>query len=154
MNNHNIEDDSEDYTEKEVKNIFLEACERGKLDFVKFFIHDKELKHRVNLKKDGHDGLVLASNNNHGDIAEYLLDYKEVTSNPSFDLKALFLSACTSNFVRSLNPILKYAKNSNIDIPYDKGFSSACTMEYVDILMILNSHKYIREAIGNEFMLK
>jgi ankyrin repeat protein len=152
MNNHDTED--EDYTEKEVKTIFLEACKRGKLDFVKFFMHDKELKNRVNLKKDGNDGLILASDNNHGDIVDYLLEYKEITSNLSFDLKDLFLSACTSNLVRSLSPLIKYAKKSNLELPYDKGFSSACTREHVDILTILNSHKYIRDAIGNDFMLK
>jgi hypothetical protein len=154
MSDQNIEDVEEDYTQKEVNNIFLEACKRGKLNFVKFFMHDKNLKYRVNLKYNGNDGLVFASNNNHYDIVEYLLQYQEVRENLCFDLDNIFINACANNLTGSLKVLLQYAKDSNIDLPYKDGFSNACNFERLDALILLTSYKYIRDSIGNDFMLK
>jgi len=153
MNNHHIE---EDYTEKEVSDIFFEACKRGKLDFVDFFIHNKALKYNVDLKKDGYKGLDLALDNGQEKIVDYLLKYKEVTSDREFNFDEIFRLACAEDQPKILEVLIKHADETNIASNYNfkEAFSCSCRGACIKNIKTFLSNQHIVGALSNNYLLE
>jgi hypothetical protein len=143
----------DDYSQGEVEDIFIEACIRGRLDFVKYFMHDKSLKHNVNLHEYGYNGLMQALNNDHHEIVDYLMPYENIKPNPYSQLNDFFLHACKNNLFKSLKVLIHHATAIKFNPPYKRGFSLSCKFGHIDNIILLTSYPHICETIGNEAML-
>lgn len=154
MNNQNIEDN--EYTEQEITNLFFEACKRGKLKFIDFYIHSKELANNVNLSKNGYSGLSVALDNKQAEVINYLLQYKEVTSDSEFNFDNIFKIACCEDCPKVLEALINYSHQVGIATRYDfkEAFSCSCKSASVENINFFLSHQHLVGELSNEYILE
>lgn len=138
------------YSQHEVNEIFLLACEKGRLDFVKFFLHDKSLKYHVDIEKYGETGVLEAIYSNRPNVLEYLLLSPEVKVKPKYDVHYTYEQACMHHSADILKVIIKDAENKKIPISYSSGFSKACESANISVVEYFTSDPEMSKHITPE----
>ena len=116
------------HDQTQINTVFINACNKGDLELVKFVLHDSRLKFKAEpvktyVSSEPLSGFYLACKNGHLDIVKYLLNSKEIRIHPDIngDNGQALKNACSEGHFE----IVKYLLNGEDLKAHAKFFPSA-----------------------------
>lgn len=130
------------YSNYQLNNVFIQACEYGYLDVVKYLLTSTELTKHANIHAHDDAGFRWACENGHLDIVKYLLTSPELTEHA--DIHAYndygFRSACEYGHLDIVKYLLtspELKEHADIHAKNNGGFQWACEPDHVHIIQYL-----------------
>lgn len=134
---------------EQINNAFIEACERGDLDTVKFLLLEPRIIH-PDITSVGGDALIKAGTNKHNHIVQFLIEGKELDKHVSINTGqgALLGLAVYTHNTELMDYLLNHTKNKkmNLNQNQDKIF--------ISLMWEFNKHQDIIKLLITDYHLQ
>jgi ankyrin repeat protein len=148
------------WNQKELDDIFIILCEKGKLKEIKYLFTNEDLLLRPKINENRYNPLRVAAQEGHINVLHYLLTSTDLKENADIHLHNDYalISACEKNHLETVKYLLsspKLREHANIHAQRDGALKTAILYNNFEIAhYLLTDEKLKEKANANEALLE